>query len=382
MAVKNRFRTLLKTLNEDLYEREEALKLCLLAAISGESIFLLGPPGVAKSLIARRIACIFKNAEFFDYLMHRFSQPEEIFGPISIPKLKEGEYQREVEGFLPTATVVFLDEIWKASPPILNTLLTALNEKIFRNGKEVEEIPLQLLVAASNELPPVGEGLEALWDRFIIRYIVVPIRHSLSFEKLVKSETPPSAKIQLPEALKISEEELQQWRETIAKVKFSPEAFEILDQFRYQLTHSKNGSLPPIYVSDRRWQKIAKVLKTAAFMHDRDTVEIIDLFLLPYMLWDRPLKGDESQIEKTIKKLEKMLQKLVEGYMRWKVKRYQENKKRTNRQHFREALQQKVQHLEKEIQAVKDNILVSDDVKAFLTSFLQENVVDLEKLKS
>jgi MoxR-like ATPase len=125
--------------------------------------------------MAGRLSCAFKEKEYFDYLMLKFSTPEEIFGPIDIKELKEGNYIRKTEKYLPTADFAFLDEIWKSNPAILNTLLTIINEKKFRNGNEMFDVPLKGLIGASNETPPKNEGLEALWDRFVVRLEILPL---------------------------------------------------------------------------------------------------------------------------------------------------------------------------------------------------------------
>ena len=199
--LRNKTEALLEALSVGVLEREEAVGLALLSAAAGESIFLLGLPGVAKSMIARRLALAFRDARRFEYLMSRFSTPDEIFGPVSISKLKDADtYERVTDGYLPTADVVFLDEIWKAGPAIQNSLLTALNEKIFRNGREDVPLPLKAVIAASNELPAQGEGLEALWDRFLVRYIVDPIRDKTNFLSLLtgKAAVPCPIPAELP----------------------------------------------------------------------------------------------------------------------------------------------------------------------------------------
>ena len=174
---------------------------------AGKSIFLYGPPGTAKSMIARRASLAFdtlgnsripnenstensripnKNKGFFAYLMNRFSTPEEIFGPIDIAELKKNNLTRKTDGYLPTAHFAFLDEIWKSSPAILNTLLTIINERIYRDGNTDVKVPLKGIVCASNEFPPANQGLEALYDRMILRYFIKPLKEN--FEKLFKSK--------------------------------------------------------------------------------------------------------------------------------------------------------------------------------------------------
>ncbi|MBQ7702669.1 MAG: AAA family ATPase, partial [Candidatus Methanomethylophilaceae archaeon] len=136
-----RINGILECLNDGLIEREETVSMALLSILSGHSVFLYGPPGTAKSLIASRIASAFEDIRYFEYLMQRFSTPEEVFGPISISELRNDNYKRMIQGFLPDADLAFLDEIWKSSPAILNTLLTIINEHKFRNGTTVSEVP-------------------------------------------------------------------------------------------------------------------------------------------------------------------------------------------------------------------------------------------------
>ena len=144
MNVKQKITELLQRLNDGVYEKEEIVALSFLSSVAGESIFLLGAPGVAKSLIARRLKYAYKDGNSFDYLMSRFSTPDEIFGPVSISKLQdEDKYERIVKNYLPSATVVFLDEIWKAGPSIQNALLTVLNEKVYRNGEQEIKVPMK-----------------------------------------------------------------------------------------------------------------------------------------------------------------------------------------------------------------------------------------------
>ena len=148
-----RITKIIQTISKGMHEREEIMAVALLGALSGQNTFLFGPPGTAKSLISRRLACAFKEPSYFECLMNRFTEPSEVVGPVSVKALKEDKYTRKTEGYLPTADFAFLDEIWKSSPAILNTLLTIINEHIYRNGDEITQVPLKALIAASNDTP-------------------------------------------------------------------------------------------------------------------------------------------------------------------------------------------------------------------------------------
>lgn len=298
MKIKERILSLLAEMNRGVYEKETEIGLSLLAALAGESILLLGPPGVAKSMVARRLKTAFAGARAFEYLMSRFSTPDEIFGPVSISRLKTSDkYERSIDGYLPTADVVFLDEIWKAGPAIQNTLLTVINEKLFRNGDVELKLPLKLLVAASNELPTQGEGLEALWDRFLVRVVSTCVQQEDAFCKMLLDdgdEEQPASQWQ------ISNEEYAAWQKKIRQVTVSPQVLSCITAIRKELQKVEvEGSEVhrSIYVSDRRWKNIVRLLKTSAFIHDREEVRPVDLLPAYHCLWNEPEeRGDVRRI--------------------------------------------------------------------------------------
>lgn len=283
LPIEQRFPKLLQAISDGMYEREQILAIALLGLIAGYNTFLFGPPGTAKSLISRRLAYAFEQPNYFEYLMNRFSTPEEIFGPISISALKEDRLQRQIEGYLPTADFAFLDEIWKSSPAILNNLLTILNEGIFKNGQDIIKVPLKSLIVASNETPDNDDGLSALYDRFILRLCVPPIKYKKHFNQLLQAK-PINDQLVVPENLKIHYKELVNWRDKLHSVEISEETIELIHLIRKKIQEQQD-ELEDLYISDRRWQKIAILLKAAAFCCGRKNTILDDIFLLKHCLW-------------------------------------------------------------------------------------------------
>ena len=290
--MKTRIQALLKSLNQGVYEKETEIGLSLLAALSGQSILLLGPPGVAKSMVGRRLKHAFTHARSFEYLMSRFSTPDELFGPVSISKLKTSDrYERCVEGYLPTADVVFLDEIWKAGPAIQNTLLTVINEKTYLNAQIPLKLPLKLLIGASNELPTEGEGLEALWDRFIIRLVSQPIENEENFYKMLSSETAATDLPDTPLKDALTDQEYTALQQAIDAVTLPNEVLQAISAIRKAVKDVKIEGQDvhrSLYVSDRRWNRIARLLRTSALVHDRKEVNLSDLQVAVHCLWNEP----------------------------------------------------------------------------------------------
>ena len=299
--MKERIQHLLKEMARGIYEKDTELAMSLLAAIAGESLILLGPPGVAKSMVARRVKAAFHEGKSFEYLMSRFSTPDEIFGPVSISKLKEADkYERCVEGYLPMADVVFLDEIWKAGPAIQNTLLTVMNEKLFRNGDKELHVPMKLLIAASNELPAQGEGLEALWDRFVIRIECENIKQEKNFNAML-TDAQDDGNTTIPPELQIKQDEYQEWTRAIDSITIPERVLKCVGMIRRALGSVAvdfSDERHNVYVSDRRWKRIARLMRASALMNDRKEVDEADLEPMFHCLWQEP--GEANDVRRIV----------------------------------------------------------------------------------
>lgn len=278
---------LIEWMSQGVYEKEQIIAITLLCAVAGENIFLLGPPGTAKSMVASRLKMIFKSGKSFDYLMSRFSTPDEIFGPVSISRLKNCDlYERLTTGYLPEADVVFLDEIWKAGPSIQNTLLTVINEHIFHNGGQIMRTPMKVLIAASNELPAKDEGLEALWDRFLVRMVSNCIENESSFFKMIKGVTEKMS--ELPESLFLTDELYNQWQEESKTVGINESVVGVIKALRKSLATMENedGNQLRYYISDRRWRKAYRLMQTSAYLNGRSEINLTDFLLLIHCFWN------------------------------------------------------------------------------------------------
>ena len=275
----SRWLVLIDRLGHGLLERDVAVRLALLAALAGEHVLLIGPPGTAKSALARRLHGAFADAPYFERLLTRFSTPEELFGPLSLKALEEDRYERLTAGFLPSAGIAFLDEVFKANSAILNALLTLLNEREFDNGTQRLRTPLVAVVAASNEVPQ-DEGLQAFHDRFLVRLPVVPVGDA-SFGVLLNL---PAAGADIGPAAtdRITAEERDALAGRAVQVSLGDDFVQACTALRRSLA----GQGRPM--SDRRWRQFVGLARTAAASEGRAALDALDLWLAPYVAAQKP----------------------------------------------------------------------------------------------
>ena len=255
-------------------EREQIVDGLLIAALAGEHIFLIGPPGTAKSMVARAFAGVL-GGTYFELLMTRYTEPNEVFGPIDLQAWSQhGTYGRRTTGHFPEAHVAFLDEAFKANSSILNSLLAAINERVFHDDGKVMPIPLRTVVAASNELPE-GNELEALFDRFILRYEARYVRDHASFAAVVRGTLPAVT-------ASMSLADLDAHRAAVESVPVSDDVIDALFSLRSAL--EQEGFV----VSDRRWRKLLRILQAKAYLEGDAEVDTIHFEVLTDGLWREP----------------------------------------------------------------------------------------------
>ncbi len=254
--------------------RDEVVDLIALAVVAGEHLFLYGPPGTAKSALIRQFATAVRG-RYFEYLLTRFSEPNEIFGPIDLVRLREGTVATVTTGMLPEAEFVFLDELFNANSAILNNLLTVLNERVYRRGAETHALPVLSLFSASNRLPD-DDALRALFDRFLLRCHVDNLRREAMPRLLAagwaleQSDRTESA---------VAAADLRELSRHIYDLDLAPVA-EIYPEAVFKVRDLG------IALSDRRAVKVLKLLAASALLCGRRQVLPSDLWVLRYV-WDR-----------------------------------------------------------------------------------------------
>ncbi len=269
-------------------ERDQLVDGALLGVLSGQHVLMLGPPGTAKSMLAKEV-CRRLGGRYFEWLLTKFTTPEEIFGPVSLSALERGRYERVVAGKLPEAEVAFLDEVFKANSAILNSLLTVLNERRFYQGSEAQQVPLHTLFAASNELPEEDE-LGALYDRFLLRFTVGYIEQDFRFARLLRLEDAPAVTPTI-----LTREDLTALRALVRKVEV-PDGV-LADVIDVRRTLNKEG----VVASDRRYRLAIGVLRAAAVLEGRDRVVHADLRWFGHILWSDP--EDQPKVAKAFSKI-------------------------------------------------------------------------------
>ncbi len=289
-------RDILRRIRDELaqifLERAELIDGALAALLSGQHVLVIGPPGTAKSMLADELCRRLDGAQYFQWLLTKFTTPEELFGAVSLAALEQDDYRRVTTFKLPEAHIAFLDEVFKANSSILNALLSLVNERRFHNGREITTVPLISLFGASNELPEDDE-LQALYDRFLLRFAVGYIDEDFRFLKMLQAR-PPAARTALPLAA------LQTAQAEARAVVVPDPIYRVLVELRRELGRAQLVS------SDRRYHQAVELLRAHAYLHGRSEVGEDDVFFLEHVLWRAPSEHAEVRT---------IIQRLLRGYV-------------------------------------------------------------------
>lgn len=287
-----------KHLNRQIVEREEEIRGLLLSLLAKQHALLLGSPGTGKSLLVSLLTKSVTDCDLFEILMTRFTKPEEVFGPPSLPDLKAGKYAFIKEGTIRESQIAFLDEIFKANSAILNSLLKIVNERIFFNGNcGAEKVPLMSLIGASNELPQ-GEDLSALFDRFMCKYLVKPIQDRDHQRQMLGSQPSVGPTIYLSS--------LESLQALVPKIELG----NYLEQHLNLLAKLKEHGFD---ISDRKARESLSLLKANAVLAGREHVILEDARILAHVYWQEP---------EQVKKLKSLIWEFINPLDKYALEQY------------------------------------------------------------
>jgi MoxR-like ATPase len=281
-----KLKAVISELKTNFHERDELIEGAVCALLTSNHVIIIGPPGTAKSQLANELCSRITGAQYFQWLLTKFTTPEEIFGSISLKGLENDEYRRVTANKLPEAHVAFLDEIFKSSSSILNSLLTVINERVYFNGTEKINTPLITLFGASNELPTDEDELDALYDRFLVRFVVGYIEEDFRFLKMIQRGDDKN------ETTTLSLQELSKLKENVNGVEIPQAVFKILLRIRTEL------NTKGIVLSDRRYKSSVSLIKAKAFINGREIANEEDIRILENVLWKDP--AEIADIKSTI----------------------------------------------------------------------------------
>lgn len=270
--MRNKVMAIEREMNQNYIERQDAIRGLMVGLVGRQHCLFLGPPGTGKSALVEDL-CSRMGGNYFRWLLARTSAPEELYGPVSLKALENDSYRRVTTGKLPEADIAFLDEVWKCNSAVLNSLLSVLNERLFFNNGTPVTVPLQMCVGASNEMPESDE-LNALWDRFSLRYMVGYIRDYRGFEALLKGSA-SATKTTMTIA------ELTQAQGEVDQVNID-QLIPRLSQLRVKMMELN------IPVSDRKWVQSLALIKANAWIEGRQVATDEDLSILAAALWQTP----------------------------------------------------------------------------------------------
>ncbi len=270
--------------NENFIDREEEIRLILLGMLSRKHVLLLGPPGTTKSGIVNTVTSSLELS-YFRQLMNQFSTPDEIFGPVDIKRYKEdGIYSRITKGKAADSEILFLDEVFKAGPSILNALLSLMEERIYDNGDIEIQAPVISIIGASNEMPSNDDGLEAFYDRFLLRRMVVPLQSRLSIRMLIKLKQ---------HKLEAQPLDLTAINREITQMEILVEAMDSLSTVWEACRENE------INVSDRRLKQAIDVMAADSWLRGHTMIQADSIIVCKDIMWSKP--EDAKLVEKLVR---------------------------------------------------------------------------------